>query len=228
MMPPHQTLFAEARARLPLFDTLPEAAVDRLALGGFGSGLLTASLRTRLRKAGFAHMGALALATPADLMAVRKIGPVRIEGIRAHVLGELARLAPGARAAHDADATDQRRLDRLRAVAAEPMPLGGAPAERLGPAGATWADLALMPRAEAAQVLGVSAADLERLVSALVLALRPDPPRVEPVAAAREEDAARETRVARERAELRQEQDREWEEAAPVMGPGPLARRRAS
>ena len=115
MMPLPETLFGEACARLPLFDGLSDEAIDRLAAGGFGRGLLTAALRARLRKAGLADMGALARATPAELMAVRKIGPVRVLTSRAHVLGELARRVPGARAAHGGEATDRRlclRSDR--------------------------------------------------------------------------------------------------------------------
>ena len=228
MMPLPETLFGDASARLPLFDDLSDEAIDRLAAGGFGRGLLTAALRARLRKAGFTDMGALARATPAELMAVRKIGPVRVLTIRAHVLGELARLVPGARAAHDGDATDRRRLDRLRGLPAGPLPLVGIVAERFGPAGPTWADLVSMRRAEAIQALGIAAADLDAIVSALVLTLLPAPPRTLPVAAMREEDTAPETKAGRVHAELQLARDREWEEAAPVTGARPSERRRRS
>ena len=228
MMPLPETLFGEACARLPLFDGLSDEAIDRLAAGGFGRGLLTAALRARLRKAGLADMGALARATPAELMAVRKIGPVRVLTIRAHVLGELARRVPGARAAHDGDATDRRRLDRLRALPAGPLPLVGTIAERFGPDGPTWADLASMRRAEAIRALGIAAADLDAIVSALVLTLLPDPPRSLPVAAMREEDTAPETRAGRVCVELQRARDQEWEAAAPATGASPSERRRRS
>ncbi|PXW53965.1 hypothetical protein BY998_12260 [Methylobacterium sp. B4] len=220
MPDPLNRLADEASARLPLFDDLPAGTVDRLAALGFGRGLLTAAIRARLRKAGFADMGALALATPADLMMVRKIGPVRVEAIRAHLLGELARLVPGARAAHDRDATDRRRLDRLRAVPVEPALLGRALVERFGPAGATWADLASLPRAQALRALGISAADLEDFVSALARALQPDRPGPLPAGTTREDDA-REAMAEPDRAEIQRERDREWDEAAPARCPGP-------
>lgn len=197
-------LFDEVSARLPLFDGLPGDAVERLAAGGFGRGLLTPSLRARLRKAGFADLRSLALAPPADLMAVRKIGSVRVATIRAHLLGELARMVPGARAEHDRDATDRRRWERLSAM----------PGERFGWAGATCADIALRPRAEIGGELEIPAADLDRIVEALVLALLPDRAQA-PSAAAPDDEGAREARMARERAERLRERDREWDEAAP-------------
>lgn len=218
MMPFPQTLFDQVIARLPLFDDLPEEAVDRLTVSGFGRGLLTAAIRARLRKAGFADMGMLALATPIDLMAVRKIGPVRVDAIRVHVLGELARFIPGVRAAHDKDATDRRRLDRLRALPVGWPPLDGALTERFGTAGLTWADLALMRHKEAAQVLGISTADLDGIASALVRTLVPDTPRAMPAAALHGDDAAQDARATRAYTELLRERDREWDEAAPERG----------
>ncbi len=131
MSPLLPTLFDEASERLPLFDDLPDGAVERLAAGELGRGLLTASLRARLRRAGLVDMGMLALATPIDLMAVRKIGPVRVGTIRAHVLDELARLYLGARAIHNEDATTRRRMDRLHATPAERLPRDAAALARL-------------------------------------------------------------------------------------------------
>jgi len=192
------TLFDEVSAHLPLFDGLSEEAAERLAAGGYGRGLLTATLRARLRKAGFADMAALA-------MAVRKIGPVRVSAIRAHLLRELARLVPGARADHDSSATDRRRLERLRAM----------PGERFGWAGETCADLAVKRCADIRAELDIPAADLERIAAALTRALLPERPRVPSVAAAPEGDATPETTRARERAELLREQDRLWDAAAP-------------
>ncbi|MER2253410.1 hypothetical protein ABS772_26145 [Methylorubrum podarium] len=214
MMPLPRTLFGEASERLPLFDDLPDAAIDRLAAAGFGRGLLTAALRARLRKAGLADMAALARATPTDLTAVRKIGPVRIRAIRTHLLGELARLVPGARERHDQATTDRRRLDRLRTMPAEWLPLGSA-VERLGSAGPTWADLALMQRAEAGRALGLPAADLDEIVSALAHALTPDRPHLRP-ASASQDDAAQDARARQEHAERLRERDHEWDEAAPA------------
>lgn len=212
------TLFDEASAHLPLFDSLPEGATERLTSGGFGRGLLTAALRARLRKGGFADMGALALATPVDLMAVRKVGPVRVDAIRAHVLSELARLVPDARALHDKDATDRRRLDRLRSMPAEWLPLGTAFVERLGPSGPTWADFASMRRAEAGRMLGILAADLDEIVSALAHVLRPSEPHLRSAPAPREDDTAQDASTTQQRAELLWERDREWDEAAPARG----------
>ncbi|CAX22567.1 protein of unknown function [Methylorubrum extorquens DM4] len=210
------TLFDEVSAHLPLFDGLSEEAAERLAAGGYGRGLLTASLRARLRKAGFADMAALALASPVELMAVRKIGPVRVSAIRAHLLRELARLVPGARAGHDSSATDRRRLERLRAM----------PGERFGWAGETCADLAVKRCADIRAELNIPAADLDRIAAALTRALLPERPRVPSVAAAPEGDAAPEITRARERAELLREQDRQWDAAAPEadIRPGRVVR----
>lgn len=218
MTPLPQTLFDEVSARLPLFDGVADEASARLATGGFGRGLLTAALRARLRKAGFIDMSALALAAPADLMAVRKIGPLRVEAIRAHVLCELARFVPGVRENHDKNATDERRLDRLRSMPVEWLPFGPAVVERLGPSGPTWADFALMRRAEAGRVLGIQAADLDEIVSALAHVLIPNQPLIRSAPASRGDDAAQDVRTMQERAELLRERDREWDEAAPARG----------
>ncbi|TFZ54646.1 hypothetical protein E4V01_24875 [Methylorubrum sp. Q1] len=199
------TLFDEVSAHLPLFDSLSEKAAERLAAGGYGRGLLTASLRARLRKAGFADLAALALASPVELMAVRKIGPVRVCAIRVHLLRELARLVPGARAFHDGTATDGRRLERLRAM----------PGGRFGWAGETCADLALKRCADIREELDLPAPDLDRIAAALIRALLPERPRVTCVAAAPEIEATPETTRARERAERLREQDRQWDAAAP-------------
>lgn len=207
------TLFDAVSARLPLFEDLPEPLVARLAAGGFGRGLLTGSLRARLRKAGFADGAALALAAPAELMAVRKIGPVRVDAIRAHLLGELARLVPGARGFHDREATDRRRLERLRGVPLARLPLDADLVERLGTISpvVTCADLASRPRAEIGPDL--AAADLDRIAAALVRVLSPERPRL-PLAAIGAEDEGS-ALSAHERAAVLRERDREWDEAAP-------------
>ncbi|BAU88886.1 hypothetical protein MPPM_0281 [Methylorubrum populi] len=214
-MPPPQTLFDAASAQLPLFDDLSDAVIERLALGGFGRGLLTAALRARLRKAGLADMAALARAAPADLAAVRKIGPVRLAAIRAHILDELARLLPGARTMHDQHSTDRRRLTRLRTVPADALRLIPPLMERYGSDGPNWADLALMRRAEAARVLRVSDADLDGIVAAFVRALRPAPQHTPSSTTAHEANAAGDARAETAHAELLRERDREWDEAAP-------------
>jgi hypothetical protein len=204
------TLFDAVSACLPFFDDLPASVVARLAAGGYGRGLLTASLRARLRKAGFADMGALA--SPADLMAVRKVGPVRVDAIRVHLLGEIARLVPGARAVHDRNATDRRRMERLRAVPLERLALDAALVGRLGPAGTTCADLASRRRPEIGPDRASSAADLDRIVAALVRVLLPESPRVPPA----DPEAAEEALAAHDRAALLRDRDREWDEAAPA------------
>ncbi len=214
-MAPHQTLFDEASAHLPLFDDLSDATVDRLALGGFGRGLLTTPLRARLRKGGFANMGALALATPVALMAVRKVGPVRVGAIRAHILDELARFLPDARAMHDRDTTDRRRLDRLRTVPVTALRLVPALVERCGSAGPGWADLAALRRLEVARALGVSATEVDGIVSALVRAILPDPQGMPSPRTLREDDTPRGMDMGKADAEQLRERDREWDEAAP-------------
>nr|WP_318284370.1 MULTISPECIES: hypothetical protein [unclassified Methylobacterium] len=212
-LPP--TLFDEASAHLPLFDDLSDATVDRLAVGGFGRGLLTASLRARLRKGGFAHMGALALATPAGLMALRKLGPVRVGAIRSHILDELARFLPDARAMHDRDTTDWRRLDRLRTVPVGALGLVPALIERFGSNGPGWADLAALRRIEVARALGVSGTEVDGIVSALVRAVRPDPRSMPSPRTMGEGDTPCGMDMAMTEAELLRERDREWDEAAP-------------
>lgn len=207
------TLFDAVSACLPFFDDLPASVVARLAAGGYGRGLLTASLRARLRKAGFADLGALALASPAELMAVRKVGPVRVDAIRVHLLGEIARLVPGARAVHDRNATDRRRMERLRAVPLERLALDAALVGRLAPAGTTCADLASRRRPEIGPDRASSAADLDRIVAALVRVLLPESPRVPP---ATDPEAAEEALTAHDRATLLRDRDREWDEAAPA------------
>ncbi|WP_232627908.1 hypothetical protein [Methylobacterium sp. Leaf118] len=216
MTPPPLTLYDEACARLSLFDDVPEDILERLAAGGFGRGLLTASLRARLRKAGYTDLGMLARATPAELMAVRKVGPLRVEAIRAHLVGALARLAPGARAAHGREATDQRRLDRCRAVPVERLPLDPALVARLGEAGDHCADLALRPRFAIARALALSASDLDRIVAALARIVLPDRPPVPSAATAPEEEAGGAAQGMRARAALQEARDREWDAAAPA------------
>lgn len=214
------TLFDEVGARLPLFDDVPDGVIERLSLDGFGRGLLTASLRTRLRKGGFSDMGALALASPADLMAVRKIGPLRVDAIRTHLLGEFARRVPSARADHGRDATDRRRLDRLHTVLPSELGLDAVLVDALGPFAGTCADLALRRRAEIALPFGRPAADVDRIVAALIRILSPERKPAPAAAAPPEDEAERAAKEARERADRQRDRDREWEEAAPERGGG--------
>lgn len=206
-------LFDEVSARLPLFEDFPEGAPERLAAAGLGRGLLTAAVRGRLRKAGFTDMGVLALATPAELTKVRKIGPVRLLAIRAHVLDELARIYPDARAFHALDATASRRMDRLRTMPAGRLPLKGAAFEELGRAGESCATVAMRGRNECLKTPAIAAGDLDAVVVTLARFLLQDRPRVAPTIEA--DPAGTEVRIRDERARMLRERDREWEEAAP-------------
>lgn len=208
-------LFDEVCARLPLFEDLPGDAPERLAAAGLGRGLLTASVRVRLRKAGFVDMAALALATPAELTKVRKIGPVRLDAIRAHVLDELARIYPDARAFHADDATAARRMDRLRMLPADRLSLTEAVLRASGCAGETCADVAMRRRSAWLKAGTVAATDLDGVVAALVAILSQDRPRI---ALKLADDPDAEDRLARERRAVAiRELDREWEEAAPTV-----------
>lgn len=215
---PAPTLFDEVSARLPLFDTLDEDSLERLAAAGYGRGLLTASLRARLRKAGFADMGALAGAAPTDLLAVRKIGPLRVAALRIHLLGELARMVPGSRADHDDEATARRRLDRLRAVPVPSLPLDPPLLARLGRSVATAADLARLRRTEIGTDLTTCPTDPERIVVALTRVLQPVPCRSVSDDPAADAVTEPETEHRRDRAAVLRERDREWDAAAPATG----------
>ncbi|MET0258429.1 MAG: hypothetical protein ABW179_07590 [Methylobacterium sp.] len=206
-------LFDEVCARLPLFEDLPRDAPQRLAAAGFGRGLLTGAVRSRLRKAGFADMGMLALATPAELTSVRKIGPVRLQAIRAHVLDELARTYPDARVFHGTDATATRRMDRLRSMPANRLPLGETLLGALGCIGETCAALATRGRSECLRTGAVAATDLDGVVTALVDGLLQDCPRAAPPIG--HDPAVDDVGERERRDETMRERDREWEEAAP-------------
>ncbi len=188
-------------ARLPLFDDLSADALERLSTAGLGRGLLTPTVRARLRRAGFDDMGKLALATPSELTAVRKIGPVRVGAIRAHILDELARFEADTRARHSKDATARRRIDRLRASPAQRLPLPVADIQGLGDVGAFQA---------------IQTDDLDGIVSALVRLLLTDQQRHQITASTRKDDAVENGGLARDRAELLRARDREWDEADPA------------
>ncbi|TXN23200.1 hypothetical protein [Methylobacterium sp. WL9] len=212
MTMPQPVLFDEACARLPLFENLPADAPERLAAAGLGRGLLTATVRGRLRKAGFTDMGRMALATPAELTTVRKIGPIRLAAIRAHILAELAKMFPDARTFHAAETTAARRIDRLRSLPAERLPLSAAARTALGCACVGSLALALRGRRDCLKTNAVTAGELDEVVTAFVHALshgRPrralgtSPPEGEP------------TKDAAEALSARMLREREWEAAAP-------------
>jgi hypothetical protein len=220
---PSDSLFAEVSARLPLFDGLPPETVQQLSASGYGRGLLTASLRARLRKAAFRDLGHLALSSPEAIARVRKFGPVRVEQVRSFILNELARWLPGARAVHAPEATRARRLGRLRGLPASRLPLIADQVAALGPEGESCADLAARSRLDLLRTAAVTAGDVDRVVAALAQFLGAGSPGAPVPPAAPEAAAAAEVEtLAAQRAALRAEQDREWDEAAPTPGrPGP-------
>ena len=213
------TLFAEVGARLPLFEDLPPDTIEQLTASGFGRGLLTASLRSRLRKAGFRDLGHLAGSSPDAITGIRKFGPVRLERLRTFLLGEIARGLPGARAIHAAEATRDRRLGRLRDMPVGSLPLDADAIAALGLAGGSCADLAGRSRDDLLGTGRVTSGDVDRIVAALAGFLgagRPIAPR--PAEDSGDVPAAAVEAIAARRAARLAEQDREWEEAAPVGG----------
>lgn len=209
------SLFDEVNARLPLFEGLTPDAIEHLSASGFGRGFLTASLRARLRKAGYGDLGYLAQSSPEAIARIRKFGPVRVALVRAFILNELGRWLPGAREVHTAGATRERRLGQLRAMPVERLPLDADGIAALGCAGETCAEIADRSRLDLLRVGAVTASDVDRLTTTLARLLAagrtPAPSPVE--ASAMEAEA-----VAASRAALLAKQDREWEEAAPARG----------
>ncbi|WP_165937818.1 hypothetical protein [Methylobacterium segetis] len=207
------SLFCEICARLPLFEDLRPELIARLSAAGLGRGLLTASLRARLRKAGFADLGQIAQSAPAAILQVRKFGPVRVEALRAFILEEIARAAPGARVRHAAEALAERRLARLREIPLDRLPLEADEIARLAFA-RTCADLAAHSRMALVHRGAIASADLDRLVTTLARFLGEGGPIIPAPAALPEEADGSEAR----RAASLAERDREWEEAAPARG----------
>ncbi len=211
-------LFAEVCARLPLFEGLAEDTIEHLSASGFGRGFLTASLRARLRKAGFQDLGHLARSSPDAITRIRKFGPVRLERVRSFILDAVARRLPDARALHAAEATRARRLGRLRDVPVGQLPLDPGALAALGPEAGTGTCAGIAGRSRLDLLDGgATPGDVDRIVAALAHVLgaggtvapratEADPGAAVPEAAA---DAAR-------RAALLAEQDREWEAAAPA------------
>lgn len=215
------SLFDEVCERLPFFEDLPRDALQRLSASGFGRGFLTASLRARLRKAGYRDLGDLAQTSPAAIAGVRKFGPVRVELARAFILAEMARWLADAREAHEDGATRDRRLGRLRDVPVERLPLTAASIAALGCGGQSCADLAGRSRRGLLDTGAVTSCDVDRVVATLARFLEGDrtPP---PLSAESVQDTqttdtpATDTQTnAARRAALLAQQDREWEDAAP-------------
>jgi hypothetical protein len=208
------TLFGEVRARLPLFDDLPPDTLEHLATAGYGRGFLTASLRARLRKAGYPDLGHLAGTSPGAIARVRKFGPIRVELVRAFLLDEIARWLPGAREVHAAGATDEGRLARLRAIPVDRLPLDADVVAALGLSAASCADLAGRLRHDLLGTGIVAPSDIDGIVTALARLLGEGRvPAPQPSGEAPATDAQT---IAAHRAALLARQDREWDEAAPA------------
>jgi len=210
------SLFADVSAQLPLFEDLPPDTIDRLSASGFGRGLLTASLRARLRKAGYRDLGHLAQSAPEAIARIRKFGPIRVDRVRTFILDEIARWLPEGRARHGTEATGARRLGRLRAIPVGRLPLEADQIAALRLGGESCAALAIRSRRELLGSGFVTSSDLDRIVATLATILRPPaPPSAEVARDAPESDG--EALAARRAARLA-EQDREWDEAAPAGG----------
>jgi hypothetical protein len=202
--------------RLPLFGDLPGNTILRLSASGYGRGFLTASLRARLRKAGFRDLGHLAQSSPDAIAKVRKFGAIRVAAVRTYILEEIARWMPCAREMHAPEATKDRRLARLRYVPVERLPLNKDKIATLGFDGGTCADLAGRSRLELLRAGVVASSDLDRIVATLASLLEGGGPIVRPaMGEAIEALVADAEEVAARRSTLLAEQDREWEEAAP-------------
>lgn len=203
--------------RLPLFEGLPPDTIQHLSTSGFGRGFLTASLRARLRKAGYRDLGHLAQSSPEAITRIRKFGPVRLEQVRTFLLNEIARWLPGARAVHTAGVTGERRLTRLRDMPVERLPLDTGALAALGCAGGTCADIAGRSRLELLGTGAVMAGDVDRIVTTLARFLAVDrAPAPLPADGTMDAPATETEVIAACRAALRAKQDLEWEEAAPA------------
>ncbi len=207
------SLFGEVNERLPFFEDLPLDALQRLAASGYGRGFLTASLRARLRKAGYRDLSDLAQTSPAAIARIRKFGPVRIELVRDSILAEMARWLPDAREVHTEGATRDRRLGRLRDLPVERLPLTAGTIAALGCGGQSCADMAGRSRLDLLDTGAVTSCDVDRIIAMLAHTLEEGRTRISLSAAATPETET-ETNAAR-RAALLAQQDREWEDAAP-------------
>lgn len=211
------SLFGEVCVRLPLFENLPPDVVQHLSLSGLGRGFLTASLRARLRKAGYRDLGHLAQMSPEAIASIRKFGPVRVELVGIFILAEIARWLPGAREVHTAAATGERRLGRLRDMPIEILPLGADEIAALGFAGCSCADIAGRSRLELLDTGAVMSRDVDRIVTTLAHFLEGGRTTASyPVQVAVDASAMEAETITARRAALLAKQDREWEEAAPA------------
>ncbi|MCJ2065224.1 hypothetical protein MKK63_21260 [Methylobacterium sp. J-088] len=211
------SLFDEISGRLPLFDDLPPDVIERLSASGFGRGFLTASLRARLRKAGYRDLGHLAQTSPDAIASIRKFGPIRVERVRTFLLHESARWLPGAREVHTPAATGARRLGRLADMPVEHLPLDADAIAALGLAGGSCAEMAGRSRLALLVTGAVMPHDVDRIVTTLARVLgggRTDAARS--AQAAMDAPPTEPEASAAHRAALLAKQDREWEEAAPA------------
>lgn len=211
------SLIGEVSARLSLFEDLPPDALQRLTAMGFGRGFLTVSLRARLRKAGYRDFGHLTQTSPEAIARIRKFGPVRVERIRDSILDELARWLPGAREVHTAEATRERRLEQMRDMPVEHLPCPVGAIAALGLAGRSCADVANRSRLELLDTGFLMSSDVDRIITKLAGILNEGKP-IAPLSVEVTTDALKsETEaVAARRAALLAQQDREWEEVAPI------------
>ncbi|WP_267353379.1 MULTISPECIES: hypothetical protein [unclassified Methylobacterium] len=213
------SLFDEISGRLPLFDDLPKDVIEHLTASGFGRGFLTASLRARLRKAGYRDLGHLAQTSPDAIASIRKFGPIRLERVRTFLLNAIARWLPGARAVHAPGATGARRLGRLADMPVEHLPLDADAIAALGFAGGSCAEMAGRSRLALLATGAVTSRDVDRIVTTLARVLGGDRTDASRSAqAAMDAPPTEPEATAAHRAALLAKQDREWEEAAPARG----------
>ena len=203
--------------RLPLFEGLSAGNIQHLSAMGFGRGFLTASLRARLRKAGFRDLSHLAQSSPDEIARIRKFGPVRVELIRTFILDEIAHWLPSARQIHAVAATRERRLELLRETQIERLALDADKIAALEFAGGSCADMAGRSRLNLLGTGIVTPTDIDRFVMTLArfLGVCRTTARC-PVDGAREALSAEKETIEARRAASLANQDREWEEAAPA------------
>jgi hypothetical protein len=210
------SLFDEVSGRLPLFDDLPTDVIQLLTASGFGRGFLTASLRARLRKAGYRDLGHLTQASPDAIAGIRKFGPIRVERVRTFLLDAIARWLPGARAVHTAAATGARRLGRLADLPVDHLPLEAGAIAALGLAGGSCAEMAGRSRHALLATGVLTSHGVDGIVTTLARVLGGDRTDASSGQAAIDAPATEPEAGAAHRAALLAKQDREWEEAAPA------------
>ena len=213
----YDSLFDEVSLRLPLFEGLSVDNIQHLSALGFGRGFLTASLRARLRKAGFRDLSHLAQSSPEEIARVRKFGPVRVELIRTFILDEIAHWLPSARQTHAVAATRERRLELLRETQFERLALDADTIAALGFAGGSCADMAGRSRLNLLGTGIVTPIEVDHFVMTLARFLGACKTTARcPGDGAREALSAEMETIEARRAALLADQDREWEEAAPA------------